>query len=124
MTIGTQVVTDNYWRHFTPVAPKLEFELEHLAPFYIDLRRYLIQGANPYDESVLAANKGFQGGYRCTFYITLPPRFGNAVPDDWGLGIWYYPVGMKSGDTDSFSYKLSASTGQESAPECIYLTLK
>lgn len=85
--------------------------------YHLDIRRLLIQGANPMSQSVLGNHDNFQGGYRLEFAALDDVKYGQLRRCDYQLG-WDYkpPPGFRG--IDSFSYALSTEFGQLSEPAC------
>jgi len=85
--------------------------------YHLDIRRLLIQGANPMSMEVLASQQSFQGGYRLGYEIMNGPVYGDVRVCDTHLG-WDYkpPAGYRG--IDSFSYYLVTEFGQRSEPRC------
>lgn len=115
-----KIVTRPIFRHATPIAKELVFHTKINARTYLSLKPMLIQHANPYDESVHAAQNNFQGGYRQTIQLLSPAAFGRAEVDGDHLGILYTPKPNWRGH-DSFSYRLVNFMGQESEAHCIHV---
>jgi len=88
--------------------------------YHLDIRRLLIQGANPASNNVLSANQMFQGGYRLEYHVIAGPVYGQLRRCDTQLG-WDYkpPPGYRG--IDSFSYYLTTEFGQRSEPRCCSL---
>lgn len=105
---------------------KFEVEGERVLDLYtkIDMRKYLIQGANPVDGDVVnpldPTAPFFQGGYRCTLQLLSRPLHGvvEVAPDR--LGFLYRPEIAYYGG-DSFAYRIINCMGQESDVVCLYL---
>lgn len=85
--------------------------------YHLDIRKLLIQGANPDDAGVRSINQNFQGGYRVDYQAIDNVKYGQLRRCDYQLG-WDYkpPAGYRG--IDSFSYRLVTAFGQESEPAC------
>ena len=86
--------------------------------FHLDLTQVLIQGAVPFDQSVLDAHHKFQGGSRLTHIALSTPTFGTMRYCEAKTGFDYQPpLGFEG--VDSFSYYLETRFGQRSDAACI-----
>lgn len=88
---------------------------------YIDMKRFLIQGAKPYDASVHENHNNFQGGYRCELVITSQPSRGVVVIDDYKMGFVYTANPDFLLGRDSFSFCLESALGQRSDSQCVFI---
>lgn len=127
-------LTAPIFRHFWPTVPS--FPVIHFTPpptspkaalrIYMD--RYLIQGANPIDPSIISTEDNnhthqFQGGYRCTLQIVILPGHGTLKISDDGLSFEYSPaLGYIGGD--SFCYRIVNVMGQYSEYGYIQLLIR
>ena len=119
------------FRHFIPKSEDLVIHTpqgQTTEFFRIDLKRLLIQGANPIDSNLISRadstdGKQFQGGYRCFLEILGGPAHGDAqIAWDY-LGFEYRPaLGYRGGD--AFSYRLRNVMGQESNAACVTLFVR
>jgi hypothetical protein len=109
------------WRNYNSAALDLTFKGTANSPIEIDLKQYLIQGANPPNMDVLN-EKQFQGAFLLNFLAITPPANGRLQPGSTGTGWRYYPnkdfVGI-----DSFTYVFSNGT-QNSNVATVTLTVK
>jgi len=85
--------------------------------YHLDIRRLLIQGANPLDYAVLGTHDNFQGGYRLEYFELDNVKYGQLRRCDSHLGWDYKPPPGYHG-IDSFSYRLATEFGQVSEPAC------
>lgn len=93
------------WRNFSAVAEALDFSGQMNQPIEINLKNYLLQGANPIDNDVLNEKK-FQGAFFLNYRAVSSPKFGKLEPGSYGTGWRYYPKKDYVG-TDSFDYVLN-----------------
>jgi hypothetical protein len=96
------------WRNFIAAAPDLSFTGAANAPITIDLKKYLLQGANPLDLTVIES-QGFQGAFRLNFFATVQPVYGTLLPSLTGTGWHYYAYAGYVGP-DEFTYVLNDGT--------------
>lgn len=85
--------------------------------YHLDIRKLLIQGANPANNKILTDNQMFQGGYRVSYVNLNDPVYGQLRRCDTQLGWDYKPPNGYKG-MDSFSYQLITEFGQKSEPKC------
>ena len=100
------IISRPIYRIFKPVVSEQVFKSPKTSFLYLNMKPFLIQGANPVDEEVLNAENQFQGGYRCTLKIVTPPTFGTAQVSDNHLGFDYIPKSIYWMGKDSFSYSV------------------
>ena len=85
--------------------------------FHMDIRKLLIQGANPVSHTILGTHDNFQGGYRVDYELLEEPQYGELRRCDYQIGWDYRPAPGYHG-IDSFSYRLVTDFGQVSEPAC------
>lgn len=85
--------------------------------YHLDIRRLLIQGANPLDLSVLGSQNQFQGGYRVEYEVLDDVKYGELRRCTYQLGWDYKPPNGYRG-IDSFVYRTVTEFGQVSEQAC------
>jgi hypothetical protein len=85
--------------------------------YHLDIKKLLIQGANPADNLVLGAHENFQGGYRVDYVALDNVKYGELRRCDYQTG-WDYKAPLGYRGIDSFSYHLVTEFGQVSEPSC------
>lgn len=88
----------------------------------IDMSKWLIQGANPIDPSIVkpdgTGTNQFQGGYRCTIKLISQAAHGSVrISDD--KSALEYRADMGYAGNDSFAYRMVNALGQESPAYCV-----
>ena len=118
------IVSRPLYRAFKPVAEEKIFSLRSgLATQYLDMKKLLIQGANPTNQLILDTHEQFQGGYRCVLKIITPPTLGHVSISDNHLGFDYTPLSTSWIGKDSFSYSVINCFGYESDAKCCFISI-
>ena len=118
------IVSRPLYRAFKPGAWEKTFNLHSgKVSQYLDMKKFLIQGANPTQLGVLDSHEGFQGGYRCTLNVVVQPQFGKVTISDNHLGFDYTPLSIVWIGKDSFSYTISNCFGYESDAKCCFISI-
>lgn len=86
--------------------------------YHLDLGQVLIQGAVPYEQTVLNEHERFQGGSRLKHVALSLPKFGSARYCGSKQGFDYQPP-LGFDGIDSFAYYLETQYGQRSDAACI-----
>lgn len=107
-------------RYFKPIAPLIFKYIKVNSELYVDMRRYLIQGANIYDPVVHEKYNNFQGGYRQELEILSQSQHGSSWIDGYKLGFRYKPNPYFIGH-DSITYRLVSALTQASDAQCIHI---
>lgn len=86
--------------------------------YHLDLSANLIQGAVPFEQSILDSHHQFQGGSRLNYVALGLPKFGTMRYCESKMGFDYQPpLGFEG--VDSFPYYLETQFGQRSDAACI-----
>lgn len=118
------IVSRPLFRAFKPEAKEKTFHLRsRVYPVYLSMKEFLIQGANPTDNTVLSTHNNFQGGYRCTLKVVSQPHLGSVVVSEDTLGFDYTALSGAFRGNASFSYSLVNCFGQESDAKCIHIVV-
>lgn len=114
--LSSLAVATDYWRHYIPVAPDIDITVVIGNESFIDLRPYIMQGARDFftqvspDPLVIPDRVPSQRGWRLDYLVTVDPKKGKVVKDEFKNGFIYTPDRSAGNATDCFNYQFSNGT--------------